>query len=54
MQLETTRGCFNTCTFCVSGGEKPVRTLPVERIRERLDLIQEKGYPGHPVAGPYF
>jgi radical SAM superfamily enzyme YgiQ (UPF0313 family) len=25
VQLETTRGCFNTCSFCVSGGEKPVR-----------------------------
>jgi radical SAM superfamily enzyme YgiQ (UPF0313 family) len=25
VQLETTRGCFNTCAFCVSGGEKPVR-----------------------------
>lgn len=23
VQLETTRGCFNTCAFCVSGGEKP-------------------------------
>ncbi|WP_059025668.1 B12-binding domain-containing radical SAM protein [Gabonibacter massiliensis] len=43
VQLETTRGCFNTCTFCVSGGEKPVRTLPVERIRERLDLIRKRG-----------
>lgn len=36
VQLETTRGCFNTCAFCVSGGEKPVRTLPVETIRMRL------------------
>ncbi|WP_294142785.1 DUF4080 domain-containing protein [uncultured Sanguibacteroides sp.] len=43
VQLETTRGCFNTCAFCVSGGEKPVRILPVERIRERLDLIRAKG-----------
>ena len=43
VQLETTRGCFNTCAFCVSGGEKPVRALPVERIRERLDLIRERG-----------
>lgn len=36
VQLETTRGCFNTCAFCVSGGEKPVRTLSIEVIRERL------------------
>ena len=33
VQLETTRGCFNTCAFCVSGGEKPVRTIPLEAIR---------------------
>lgn len=41
VQLETTRGCFNTCAFCVSGGEKPVRTLPIETIRKRISLIQE-------------
>ena len=27
IQLETTRGCFNTCAFCVSGGEKPIRAF---------------------------
>lgn len=43
VQLETTRGCFNTCAFCVSGGEKPVRTLPIEQIRERLRLIHQHG-----------
>lgn len=43
VQIETTRGCFNTCAFCVSGGEKPVRTIPVEEIRRRLRLIREKG-----------
>ncbi|WP_291528336.1 B12-binding domain-containing radical SAM protein [Bacteroides sp. UBA939] len=43
VQLETTRGCFNTCTFCVSGGEKPVRTLPIETIRERLQIIHRHG-----------
>ncbi|MBR5612129.1 MAG: cobalamin-dependent protein, partial [Bacteroidaceae bacterium] len=35
VQLETTRGCFNTCAFCVSGGEKPVRTLSIDTIRQR-------------------
>ena len=39
VQLETTRGCFNTCAFCVSGGEKPVRTLSIEAIRSRLQTI---------------
>ena len=43
VQLETTRGCFNTCAFCVSGGEKPVRTLSTESIRERLQLIHAHG-----------
>lgn len=43
VQLETTRGCFNTCAFCVSGGEKPVRTLSIESIRERLQLIHVHG-----------
>ena len=43
VQLETTRGCFNTCAFCVSGGEKPVRTISLEAIKERLDVIHEHG-----------
>ena len=43
VQLETTRGCFNTCAFCVSGGEKPVRTLSIETIRERLMEIHRNG-----------
>lgn len=43
VQQETTRGCFNTCAFCVSGGEKPVRTLSIESIRERLQLIHAHG-----------
>lgn len=43
VQLETTRGCFNTCAFCVSGGEKPVRTLSMDTIRQRLDVIRAHG-----------
>lgn len=43
VQLETTRGCFNTCAFCVSGGEKPVRTLSIEAIRSRLNDIHHHG-----------
>ena len=43
VQLETTRGCFNTCAFCVSGGEKPVRTLSIETIRQRLKTIHHHG-----------
>lgn len=43
VQLETTRGCFNTCAFCVSGGEKPIRPLSIDSIRQRLHTIHEHG-----------
>lgn len=43
VQLETTRGCFNTCAFCVSGGEKPVRYQSVEQVRGRLANICSHG-----------
>ena len=43
VQLETTRGCFNTCAFCVSGGEKPVRYQTVEQVQVRLENICAHG-----------
>ena len=43
VQLETTRGCFNTCAFCVSGGEKPVRYQSMEQVKERLEHICAHG-----------
>ena len=43
VQLETTRGCFNTCAFCVSGGEKPVRYQSLEQVRTRLGNIYAHG-----------
>ena len=43
VQLETTRGCFNTCAFCVSGGEKPVRYQSIEQVAERLKNIHAHG-----------
>ena len=43
VQLETTRGCFNTCAFCVSGGEKPVRYQSLEQVNERLENIYAHG-----------
>lgn len=43
VQLETTRGCFNTCAFCVSGGEKPVRYQNLEQVAARLENIQAHG-----------
>lgn len=43
VQLETTRGCFNTCAFCVSGGEKPVRYQTIEQVKARLENICAHG-----------
>ena len=43
VQLETTRGCFNTCAFCVSGGEKPVRYQSLEQVQDRLENIYSHG-----------
>ena len=43
VQLETTRGCFNTCAFCVSGGEKPVRYQSIEQVQARLENIHAHG-----------
>ena len=43
VQVEATRGCFNTCAFCVSGMGDPIRTLPLESIRQRLNHIREQG-----------
>ena len=43
VQLETTRGCFNTCAFCVSGSDKPVRYQSLEQVHERLDNICAHG-----------
>lgn len=40
VQLETSRGCFNSCRFCVSGIEKaPVQNIPVGELRCRLQNI---------------
>ena len=43
VQLETTRGCFNTCAFCVSGGEKPVRYQSINQVKTRLENIYLHG-----------
>ncbi len=43
VQLETTRGCFNTCAFCVSGMGDPIRQLSLENICRRLNRIRERG-----------
>jgi radical SAM superfamily enzyme YgiQ (UPF0313 family) len=43
VQLETTRGCFNTCAFCVSGGDKPVRHQSLKQVKSRLENICAHG-----------
>ena len=43
VQFETARGCFNTCSFCVSGSDKPVRNLSLDNIRKRLDCYESMG-----------
>lgn len=43
VQIETTRGCFNSCAFCVSGMGDPMRSLTIKKIRQRLDRIKERG-----------
>lgn len=43
VQLETARGCFNSCAFCVSGAEKPVRPTSLDSVRERVGNIHSRG-----------
>ena len=43
VQLETTRGCFNSCAFCVSGNDKPLRSQSVDQIRSRIETISQRG-----------
>ncbi len=43
VQIESSRGCFNNCAFCVSGGDKPIRDKSIESIKRRIDKIQEHG-----------
>lgn len=43
VQLETSRGCFNTCSFCVSGKISRVQNRDIEEIKKRIDFITKKG-----------
>lgn len=44
IQIETSRGCFNSCRFCVSGINKSkVIDIPIEKIRKRLETVYQKG-----------
>lgn len=44
VQIETSRGCFNSCKFCVSGiSQEQVQDLPINTLKQRLDKIVNKG-----------
>ncbi len=43
VQLETTRGCFNSCKFCVSGNDKPLRTHTLDVVKARIDRLAQRG-----------
>ncbi len=43
VQLECSRGCFNSCSFCVSGGDKPIRNRSLEDVERRIESIRSHG-----------
>lgn len=43
VQIETSRGCFNRCAFCISGGERKIEDIPIAQLGERIKKIYDKG-----------
>jgi len=43
VQIETSRGCFNRCAFCISGNDRKIDNIPVSSLRERLNKVRERG-----------
>ena len=43
VQIETARGCLNHCSFCVSGHDAPLRELPLDSLRERIEQLCQRG-----------
>ncbi len=43
IQIETSRGCFNRCSFCVSSACRRVENIPAEEIERRLENACRKG-----------
>ncbi len=44
VQIETSRGCFNSCRFCVSGIDKcQIQDIPIEDLKHRLKEISARG-----------
>ncbi len=42
VQIETSRGCFNRCAFCISGDGRRVEYIPIEDVEFRLNNIRSK------------
>lgn len=43
IQIETSRGCFNKCAFCISGGVRKIEDIPATMLRERIQNVYNKG-----------
>lgn len=43
VQLESSRGCFNRCAFCVSGNGSAIQNISMDKVRERLETFVKKG-----------
>jgi hypothetical protein len=43
VQIETSRGCFNLCRFCVSGSKEIVSYAGYDTIKDRLTNFKNKG-----------
>ncbi|MCK9628737.1 MAG: DUF4080 domain-containing protein [Bacteroidales bacterium] len=43
IQIETSRGCFNRCSFCVSGNGRKIEKVDYSNLRQRLDTAKARG-----------
>ena len=43
VQVETSRGCFNSCKFCVSGCDEKVSYINYRTLKQRLQIHANKG-----------
>ena len=40
--IESSRGCYFNCSYCMASLEKPVRFFPIERVKEDLLFLLNK------------